>query len=330
MSVTAKGTIPQKETPMLPSKPKNMLIYYGWLNAFNSAANQWNNEKVAQELAKYDILVFGDGVQSPSHGDYSNTQVILPRIKALNPTAQIFGYVTINQTLADFKTKANQWDTLQADGIFLDEAGYDYGKNRAEFNERVLHVKNLLYATTCMANAWNADHVIGTANDTSYPNSTYNPDGYEALLEPGDWYLLESFAVNTDAYTSSNGYASKTDWKARGDKASALRREFEINMAACAIIADTDQNGQAKFDFCFRAALAYGLDANGSSDSSYGASSAKSKWWTRPSDQLSQDVEEASVTADAGDADKFLRYGEDGRVTLDFSSGSQTSSFEAW
>jgi hypothetical protein len=68
-------------------KPKDLLIYYGWLNPFNSAINGWSNEKVAQDFAKYSVLVFGDGIQDPSHGDYSNTQVIISRVKALNPNA---------------------------------------------------------------------------------------------------------------------------------------------------------------------------------------------------------------------------------------------------
>ena len=31
-------------------KPLNLLIYYGWLNSFNSATLGWNNESVAKEL----------------------------------------------------------------------------------------------------------------------------------------------------------------------------------------------------------------------------------------------------------------------------------------
>jgi hypothetical protein len=309
-------------------KPKNLLVYYGWLNSFNSSSNQWNNEKVAQELAKYDLLVFGDGIQTSSHGDYSNTQVIIPRIKELNPNALIFGYVTVNQTLANFKTKADDWETLEVDGIFLDEAGYDYGKTRAEFNERCMHVKNLAHASRCFANAWNINHVLGTENDSSYPNTTYNADGYESLLDENDFYLLESFAVNTDSYTSNNGYASKTDWKARGEAAQEKRNEYEVSMVACNIIADSDNDGQDRFDFCHRAAQMYDLDGNGSSDSNYGASSAASKFWTRPTPAVLNNEEEdyTEVTQDTGDADVYLRYSGRTILKLDWSNNNQTSS----
>lgn len=309
---------------------KNLLIYYGWLNSFNSAQNQWNNEKVAQEMAKYDLIVLGDGIQNPSHGDWSNTQVIVPRIMELNPNAIIFGYVTINQTLANFKTKVDQWNDLEAGGIFLDEAGYDYGKKRAEFNERVFHVKSQQYANVCFANAWNIDHVLGTENDASYPNSTYNPDGYESLLDENDWYLLESFAVNTASYQGD--YASKADWKARGDKAVDKRVEYGVQMAGSNVIDDSDQNAQSMYDFCHRAAQAFALDANGSSDTSYGSSSAKTKFWTRPDpkDIVIEEDSDISVTADTGDADVYLSYLGKCKISVDFSSGSEASSVEQW
>jgi len=154
--------------------PKDLLIYYGYPNSFNSATNGWNNESVAQDMAKYSLIVLGDGVEAPSHPDYANTQIIIPRIKALNPNALIFGYVAVAQTLVNFQSKVDQWNTLAVHGIFMDEAGYDFGKTRAEFNTCVDYVHGKTHAKLCFANAWNTDHVLGTTNDVSYPNSTYN------------------------------------------------------------------------------------------------------------------------------------------------------------
>ena len=34
------------------------------------------------------------------------------------------------------------------------------------------------------------DHVIGTVNDTSYPNTTWNSGVVESKLNENDWYLL--------------------------------------------------------------------------------------------------------------------------------------------
>ena len=295
---------------------KNLLIYYGWLNSFNSATNAWTNEKVAQELAKYDVLVLGDGIADSAHGDYANTKVIIPRIKALNPSCLIFGYVTINQTYASFKTKADKWDNTDftVDGVFLDEAGYDYGSastnGRDAFNEKIdyCHSNSFL----CFANSWKPDHVLDTSNDASYPNTTWNPDFIESNLKTDDWYLLESLAIN-----SAEAYEDKTQWKDRGDKA----REYNLNLAAVSVIADGKTDGADRMKFIWLSASMHGLQAVGSSDTSYGASSAKSQLWARPDDSRVKGLNDI-----ASDGNKHFSYGQGCKLELDFTSITEASS----
>jgi hypothetical protein len=314
-------------------RPKDLLIYYGYLNSFNSSIHGWDNEKVAQEMAQYSLLVFGDGIQDPTHPDYANTQIIIPRVKQLNPYAKIFGYVSVNQALSNFETKAGQWEMLQVDGIFMDEAGYDHGtpatNGRDAFNEKVDYIHGQTHANLCFVNAWNMDNIIGTAEDPSYPNSTWNPSLNPSNLTENDWYLLESFAVNTTAY--SGGYTDKTSWAIRGEKAKGHRVTYGINLAAAAIIDNGNVAGEDLFDFHFISSLMYSLEAQGSSDTSYGAGGAVD-WWPRPDVigmgrlwSLSPSIQE-----DVGDADVYLRYVDAGRFKLDFSAGAQTSSITKW
>jgi len=326
----------QEVQQALWERPKDLLIYYGWLNAFNSAEHAWNNEKVAQEMAKYDLLVFGDGIQDPGHGDYANTQVIIPRIKALNPNAKIFGYVTVNQSLANFEDKADGWETLGVHGIFMDEAGYDYGttttNGRDAFNTKVDYVHALSSASLCFVNAWNMDHIIGTENDPSYPNTTWNPSEVASKLTANDWYLLESWPINTTAYSGNDGYESKSDWASRGVKAQSHRATFGINVAASGIIANSDTDAQDLFDFLFTSALMFAMDGVGSSDTSYGSSSAAVDWWTRPDVFKMGPLYSlnATVQTDTGDSDVYMRYVQCGRFKLDFSASAQDSSVEKW
>lgn len=312
------------------ARPKDLLVYYGYPNSFNSGTNQWSNEKVAQDMAKYGLIILGDGVENPSHPDYSNTSVIVPRIKQLNPQARIFGYVAAAQLLASFQTKVDQWDTLQVHGVFIDEAGYDYGKTRTEFNAMVDYVHGKTYASVAFANSWNTDHVLGTANDPSFPNSTYNPSATESKLTSDDWILLESFPINTTAYTTSGyeGYESKTDWLTRGDKAVVLRETYGVNFAGGGVINNGNGSGQALFDFGFTSAMMFALEAFGTSDANYGASSATVTWWTRPDVSKMGVVYEfvPSVTVDASDADVYRRFVEFGNFMLDFSQSAQASS----
>lgn len=324
----------QQVTQALYPRPADLLVYYGWLNSFNSGVHGWDNEKVAQELARYRLLVLGNGLADPSHGDYANTAVIIPRVLALNPSCRIFGYVSVNQDLSTFQTKVNQWNALGVAGIFLDEAGYDYGLTRAEFNERVDYVHERSAAKLAFANAWNTDHVLGTADDASYPNATYNATLAASHLMADDWVLLESCPINTTAYTGSTpvGYESKYDWAARCVKAQGLRATYGINVAACGIVNDDNAGGQALFDFGYTAACAFAWDAFGISDTSYGSGSAKGRWWTRPDVSKMGAIYSvsASVQLDAGDADVYVRYAQGGRFRLDFSDGAQASAIDKW
>jgi len=311
-------------------KPGNLLIYYGWMNSFNSGVNGWNNENVAQDMAKYNLIVLGDGIQDSGHGDYSNTEIIIPRIKTLNPNAKIFGYVTVNQSLGNFQSKVDDWETLQVDGIFMDEAGYDYGSTttngRAAFNTKVDYVHNKTYAKLCFVNAWNMDHIIGTTNDASYPNTTWNPNLVASNLTYNDYYLLESFAVNTLAYGTD--YESKSDWAARGVKATGHRYTYGINLVGSCVIQDGHADTTALLNFAFTSALMFSLDAFGSSDHYYGSSSAKNTFISRPDCSFMAEVYELSpsVQVDVGDSDVYHRYVQFGKLSIDFSSGAQTSS----
>lgn len=305
-------------------RPNDMLVYYGWLSGFNALGN---NELVSQELARYGVLVFGSGLADPTHGDYANTVSIVNRVKALKPTVQIFGYVQTPLPLGTFQSQADDWVTLGVSGVFMDEAGYDYGTTRADFNARVDYIHDA--GLVVMANAWNQDHIAGAVEDPTYPNATYNPSSVPSSLNFNDWYLLESAPINTQAYVGTGGYQSRFDWAVRAIKAVGHRATFGFNTAACGIIDDANLNGQDLFDFGFVAALMFSFEAWGVSDESYGAATGKGKWWDRPDvhgmglwSWLNPSVQSDLVV---GQEDVYHRYAQFGRLSLDFSSGAQES-----
>lgn len=312
--------------------PASLLVYYGYPNSFNSGTNGWVNEKVAQDMAKYDLIVLGNGVANSDHADYSNTQVIIPRIKALNPSALIFGYIDATLSQANFETQVGEWETLQVHGIFFDQCGYDYGttttNSRAAMNTKVNYVHNRAYANLCFMNCWNMDHIIGTANDTSYPNSTWNDSTSASTLTYNDWYLLESFVVNTTAYSSTDNIESASDWLVRGVKAIGHRSTYGINLAAVGIIDKDNASAQTLFNFHYISSLMFCLEAVGSSDTAYAASSVTVNFYTRPDitglGRLW--IESPAVKQDLTDTDIYWRYCQFGRLKLDFSSGAKTSS----
>lgn len=315
---------------MSSPKPDSILFYYGYLNSFNSAVNGWDNEKVALDMAKYNICIFGDGVQNPSHPDYSNTQIILARLKVIKPEILIYGYVAAAQTIGDFQTKTDQWDTLQIDGIFMDEAGYDFGVDRDTLNSEIIHVRSKTYANKCFVNSWNMDHIIGLADDVSYPNSTYNPSLHDSLLDSRDIYLLESFSVNTTAYSGNNGYATQSDVLTRGNKAVTHSETYGIQIATLGVIDDGSSDGQDLFNFAYYSCLMFGFEYEGTSSTNYGASTAAVNFWDRPRIKQIGRTDEIAVIQTTTDTDLLLRYGPRARCALDFSTGAQTSYAENW
>lgn len=311
----------------LYTRPKDMMIYYGYPSGFNG---YWDNELVAQDLARYGLVVLGAGLENPSHGDYSNTCAIVARIKQLNPSCLIFGYITTQETLTNFETKTGQWKTVGVHGIFMDEYGYDYGNTRSEQNDRVDHVHD--EGMIAFANCWNMNHALGTANDPSYPNTTYNSSEIESSLNINDWYLLESYLINTTAYTSPADYEPKAQWASRVTTMIILRATYGINVAGVGIIDDGETSGQDMFDFAFTGALMASLEGFGVSDTSYGSSSGKGKWWTRPDVKGMGKVWtlNPSIQVDANDSDVYHRQSELARMSIDFSTGSEDSSITKW
>jgi len=299
------------------SKPSNLLIYYGYPNSFNSAANQWNNELVAQEMACYDLIVLGSGVQDPTHGDYNNSKVIIPRILEVNDRVMVFGYVDVAQTFESFKIDVGQWIALGVNGVFLDQAGYDFGtaatNGREALNEKVDFLHR--YGLVVFANAWNPSHVLDETNDVSYPNSTWNPNLDPSSLGEDDWYLMENFGVTNGSYESAS------QWKSRGDKIKEIVAEKPIKLASVSVISDTDNNGQDKFYFSFISSLIFLMDAHGSSDTSYGASSAKAKMWARPN---MCGIEAGVDTGVHNNGNKYFRYMNQAKLEVDFTSGSES------
>lgn len=307
-------------------KPRNLLFYYGYLNSFNSGVNGWDNDKVSEDLAKYGCLILGNGIASSGHADYANANYIVSKVKEMREDIEIFGYVSLNQSYEDFRDKVEEWEELGDTGgciagIFIDEAGYDFGiiatNGRVAFNQKVdlCHSKGL----RCFINSWNVDHVLSLENDASYPNTTYNPDLIESELENDDIYLFESLGVNTLSYSGNSGYEAKATWKARVEKALDIKTSGALLIAGVSVIDEGDANDQAYFNFAYVSALMAELDYFGSSSHNYGAGGTVSFYTRVNVAELAIGKYQGNIFQDENDTDIFYKYLENGKLTLDFS-----------
>lgn len=299
-------------------KPENVLVYYGYPNSFNSNLHSWNNEKIAQDMARYEHVVLGAGLEDPGHADHSNTQTIADRLHELNCNLKLWGYVDATDSVSSFENKVEKWnENIGVEGIFMDKCGYDFGLKRAELNERLDLVHS--WDNLAFVNAWNLNHVLGVSGDASYPNSTYNPYEVESNIQSTDWMLLENYGV------LNNDYESESQWAERLQRVQVLRQDYDVNMAAVSQIYESNQNAQDLFDFLYYSAVMSGLEGVGSGDQYWGGSSAKTSMWKRPSVSgcNCRNVELLSGSL-------YGLYCPEKRLLLDFADGSESVSAEIY
>ena len=201
------------------AEPKRLAIYYGIPSLVNGAAGDVG--RAAAAFAEYDLVVFGDGLEfddvvparkPPGAGpiEYGRTKAIIAQLAASPRKTAVFGYVDLGSSqqlsIDEIKSRVAKWKALGAAGIFYDEAGADFGVDRARQNAAVeaAHAARL----RVVLNAFNPDDVFRTGDD-----------GVRPRLGAGDAYLLESFAVRNGVAEDPFGTSAASEPRERsGDR----------------------------------------------------------------------------------------------------------------
>ena len=240
-------------------EPKKLAIYYGWPSSLNSAENQWDLDNVAADLAQYDIVVLGAGLEDSSHGDHQNTKDILAKTAVAN--VDFYGYIDTADGQSANETKIDNWDAMgdRLVGIFCDKFGFDWNITRQQQNNLVNYIHNK--SLKAFVNAWDPDDVF---------------DGNPAhKLDSNDWYLAESYQIVNGAYQSG------TDWRTKSDKMISYHASEGTQMA-CVTTYDSSAFDQDKLDYSFLSCILDGFDAWGWGEENFSASNAVMPYRTRP------------------------------------------------
>lgn len=265
--------------------PKTFALYYGYPSCVNGL---YNNESAAQLFAKYDLVVFGDGLETTTHSDHANTVAIISRMKQLNPSIKIFGYVPIGMglysqclTTAQIENEINAWKQTGANGIFLDEYGYDYRVDRTRQNFAVTKAHN--QGMSVIANSWNYDWVFSKTNyilnnpDYGLNNFNGNPTNLSCLLNSNDYYLFENMFCQID---SSGNYLQSSDRTAsvwqyfstiRSEYGMSYSSKFGTKLIALDGINSTWANKQALYSNSYSTSGLIDIHAYGASTQYWGA-----------------------------------------------------------
>lgn len=235
------------EPALLPSQ---LCIYYGWPSYVNGSRG--DAVRAAAQFMRCDLVVLGDGIEHPEHGDNRSAASIISTLRQAGK--EVFGYIdlgvtTQNLLLADMERYVDEWRTLGASGIFLDDAGYDYGVTRARQDEIIDYVHG--QGMSVFINAWNIDDALADVDEAGHPSPS--------RLGPGDIYLAESWLVAGGAYQSIQPWAQKAD------RALQYMRAKEVRVAGVSTAAlnkaVTTNIGSTKFRMGFWGAAMYNLSA---------------------------------------------------------------------
>ncbi|MDZ4700371.1 MAG: T9SS type A sorting domain-containing protein [Rhodothermales bacterium] len=248
-------------------RPGELLVYYAWPSVINGATTIG---QAAAALGQYDYVILGDGLQIDTHPDYANTVAIIAHPEMAN--TRVFGYVdlgvtTQNLTATEYKLRMLWWSDIGADGIFLDDFGYDFGVTRDRQNDAVGFAHAL--PLTVIVNAWDPDHAFARTAD-----ATYNPRETRAALQAGDFYFSESFMVQEGAFVDG------AFWREKADKIDLYRQSFGIEVLS--VTTPGAAYDEARFHYAWHAALIDGHTATGWGEPSFASADALVPYRARP------------------------------------------------
>ena len=259
--------------------PLRLAIYYGYPSLVNGARG--NLAAAASHVSRYDVLVLGDGLEfDTADGGHAGlqehrfTERLIRQLANTPRRPSVFGYVDLGRSQhlmpAEIVDRIDRWAAMGVQGVFLDEAGYDFGVTRGRQNHAVLAARRR--GLRVCFNAYRPQEVFGAERVPLNAAGGGNPDGAPSLLSARDAILLESFG-------SSDGIAETPPrLTERMDQALAGRRRFGTQVFAVG----TGGDDVTLAHYGWWTASAFGLDAYGWSAPGYGAAASRLQWMAPP------------------------------------------------
>ena len=250
---------PNTSSKDVPTPPKYLCIYYAWPSVINGSTS---DAAAVNEFKKFDIIVLGDGLWKPTHGDYTRTKNIISLLKAAKPSVRIFGYIDLgvklpSQNLPDIQLRAaiDGWQLMGVHGVFGDDFGSDWWVDRIRQNGFIdyAHSKNM----SVFANAWIIDDALG-GNDCHLSSTN------------GDYYLMESFLVENGGYTTLQNNIDKAN------KAYYYMKNKGVGIACVStlVTVSATSNTTDKYKMAWHGTAMYNFDAFQFTDLNYSSSTA--------------------------------------------------------
>jgi hypothetical protein len=262
--------------------PLRLAIYYGYPSLVNGTRG--NLAQAVAHFSNYDLVVLGDGLEFDTaagghagRAEHEFTVELIRQLRVAHPQAAVFGYVDLGRTQqlssAEIVDRIGRWATMGAAGVFLDEAGYDFGVTRERQNLAVssAHRQGL---RVCM-NAFQPLDVFGEAVVPLNGAGGGNPTGISPLISARDAVLLEAFAVKNGTAETLEGLTARVS--------AALEGRDRFGSQVFGIATGADEIGRLELaQYGWWMSSVFGLDAYGWAMPDYGAVASQLPWVPRP------------------------------------------------
>ncbi|MEW6733646.1 MAG: hypothetical protein AB1489_20120 [Acidobacteriota bacterium] len=300
--------------------PARLAIYYGYPSLINGAQGDIN--AAVRVLADYDVVVLGDGLEftnvkatrrppGSGHTENLNVRRIIRLLRRSTRRTAVYGYIDLGNTqklsLAELQQRTRLWADMGVRGIFLDEAGYDFGVTRTRQNEIIEYIHSL--GLNAFVNAYNPDDVFSSATIALNAVGGGNPDGLPCSLGKKDIFLLESFQIQ------NGGYEEAIQWASRVARAVKYRERFGTRLFAVTT-ADSQPFSSAQLEYAWWSALLWGLEGFGWGEPNFSSVSSELPWRPRPIEkaELLGSYFTSSVTQNNT---QYLRATDRGQIVID-------------
>ena len=311
------------------TRPKRLAIYYGYPSLVNDA--NWNVNLAAAEFAKFDIVVFGAGIEETGHGDHDKTKSIIALLSAQN--VETYGYIdaTLDNNYDSCGNvigtdtavaKVAKWDAMGVTGIFWDKAEQGRGVSRDRLNKLIDETHNAgLYA---FINAWEPAEIFEDLTACDGSTKTH--------MQANDLYLAESWLVGGTTATGGGIIQDHNVWTTKANKLKGYAAANPgVRMTAVSMgtnqVCDATWTPDDHFNLSWWGAMMYELDAFGYTEVAFGGSgTCANKLAVAP-----QTVEANGQTFTSGithlnSNTKHERSTSLGKITIENNSTTQTGS----
>lgn len=246
--------------------PEKLAIYYGRPELVNTANG--DTTAAAAVFDDYDLVIFAEDMEQHDHVSHAAAAEIIGKLP-VNGT-RVYGYVDLcfanpgpseydctgeNQT--ELAARVDAWKLMGAKGIFLDQAGCDYGVDRQRQNDIVNYIHS--EGLSAFINVWKQ----ADAFSTNRADTTCNP-GSGALtvaLNGNDYTLLESWALVESEWSEKRSDIVPS-LKDRAEAVLPYRAATGTKIAVTNTVAKANPAfDQRQLDYTWWSSVLYGFDA---------------------------------------------------------------------